>query len=308
MTITFIAPIKPHLSLREVQTMAQEIEPQRATNISEFLRKQSTGASFGNIDASDLRPPRLKVLAGQSPEVLDGVPGALPGNFWLTILNQPLGQAVVGSPILLRKTYQVWAPKTPGSEQKGPLATSSDGLNWDVPNQSFDVKFLGNPKTYTWKLGRTVAETGAHKFGSSQDDDPKSKPIATLTYDILFLLDLPSGQKQLAVFTAARTGVKPVQNFISTVKALGIDQFYQRHRIVVQKKSGPTGDPYFSFDFQYVGEIESMEEAKVLRNLYDSYAKSGFVTDVGDADDAPARGKVSDFVPDKDDDTDSIPF
>ena len=109
------------------------------------------------------------------------------------------------------------------------------------------------------------------------------------------------------MFTAARTGVKPVQNFISTVKALGIDQFYQRHRIVVQKKSGPTGDPYFSFDFQYVGEIESMEEAKVLRNLYDSYAKSGFVTDVGGDDDRPA-GKVSDFVPDKDDDEDSFRF
>ena len=306
--MNFIAPIKRHYSYREAFSMTNEVSDPRSTNISEFLKKQSTGASFGNIDASDLRPPRLKVLAGQSPEVLDGVPGALPGNFWLTILNQPLGQAVVGSPILLRKTYMVWAPKTPGSEQKGPLATASDGLNWDVPNQSFDVKFLGNSKTYTWKLGRTVAETGAHKFGSSQDDDPKSKPIATLTYDILFLLDLPNGQKQLAVFTAARTGVKPVQNFISTVKALGIDQFYQRHRIVIQKKQGPTGDPYFSFDFQYVGEIESVEEAKMLRNLYDSYAKSGFVVDVGDADDRPAAaGKVNDFVPDKGD-VDEVPF
>ena len=67
---------------------------------------------------------------------------------------------------------------------------------------------------------------------------------------------------------------KPVQNFISTVKALGIDQFYQRHRIVVQKKSGPTGDPYFSFDFQYVeARSKAWKKAKVLRNLYDSYAK-----------------------------------
>ena len=44
----------------------------------------------------------------------------------------------------------------------------------------------------------------------------------------------------------------------------------------------------------------------MLRTLYDSYAKSGFVTDVGDADDRPA-GKGSDFVPDKDD-ADDIPF
>ena len=45
----------------------------------------------------------------------------------------------------------------------------------------------------------------------------------------------------------------------------------------------------------------------MLRGLYDSYAKSGFVTDVGDADDRPA-GKVSDFVPDNKDDVDEIPF
>ena len=317
MTITFTAPIKRHYSLKEVQQMANELTEPRSTNISEFLRKESTGASFGNIDASDLKPPQLKLLAGQSPEVTDGIPDARPGNFWITILNMNLGPSVVGSPILLRKSYQVWAPKAPGSDQKGPLATASDGISWDVPNQSFDVKYPGNPKTYTWKLGRTVTETGAHKFGSSQDDDKSSKPIATLTYDTLWLIDLPNGQKQLCVFKSARTGVKPTQNFISTVKAMNVDQFYQRYRIVVQKKTGPTGDPYFAYDYQYVGEIESMEEAKTNRNLYDAYAKSGFVVDTGDeaADihtERHTEGTRRDhggFVPDraKDDDMD-IPF
>ena len=318
MTIVFRSPIKRHYTLAEVQQqMAQDIEPARSTNISEFLRKQSTGASFGNIDASDLKPPQLKVLAGQSPEVTDGVPGALPGNFWITILNQNLGPNVVGSPILLRKTYQVWAPKAPGSDQKGPLAVASDGINWDVPNQSFEVRFPGNPRSYVWKLGRTVAETGAHKFGSSQDDDKSSKPIATLTYDVLWLIDLPNGQKQLCVFKSARTGVKPTQTFISTTKAMGIDQFYQRYRIVVQKKTGPTGDPYFAYDYQYVGEVESEAEAKALRGLYDQYSKSGFVVDMGDeaADvntERRTEGTRRDhggFVPDSEArDTDDIPF
>ena len=290
--------------------MANEITEQRSTNVSEFLRKQSTGASFGNIDASDLKPPQLKLLAGQSPEVTDGIPGALPGNFWMTVLNINLGPNVVGSPILLRKTYQVWAPKAPGSDQKGPLAVASDGISWDVPHQSFEVRFPGNPRTYTWKLGRTVSETGAHKFGSSQDDDKSSKPIATLTYDVLWLIDLPSGQKQLCVFKSARTGVKPTQNFISTVKAQGIDQFYQRYRIVVQKKNGPTGDPYFAYDYQFVGEVESVADAKVLRGLYDQYAKSGFVADMGDDVEAPPKSAPSgDFVPDREPrDTDDIPF
>ena len=313
MTITFTSPIKRHYTLKEIQAMSNDIEPARSTNISEFLRKQSTGASFGNIDASDLKPPQLKLLAGQSPEVTDGIPDARPGNLWLTILNQNLGQQAIVTPILLRKSYQVWAPKMPGSDQKGPLASASDGVNWDVPNQSFDVRFPGNPRTYTWKLGRTVTETGAHKFGSSQDDDSKSKPIATLTYNILFLVDLPNGQKQLAVFTAARTGVKPVQLFISTVKAMGIDAHYQRYRIVVQKKTGPTNDPYFSFDLQFVGEVGSEAEARMTRGLYDAYVKSGFIVDTGEEHDAPKpqRGTTSDFVPDREprrDDDMEIPF
>ena len=106
MTITFRSPIKPHYSLKEIQSMANEITEAKPQSVSEYLRQQSTGASFGNIDASDLKPPRLKVLAGQSPEVLDGTPGARPGKCWVTIQNQNLGPRVVGSPSLQRKSYQ----------------------------------------------------------------------------------------------------------------------------------------------------------------------------------------------------------
>ena len=48
MPITFITPIKPHLSHKEAFPMANEVSDPRSTNISEFLRKESTGASFGN--------------------------------------------------------------------------------------------------------------------------------------------------------------------------------------------------------------------------------------------------------------------
>ena len=46
--------------------------------------------------------------------------------------------------------------------------------------------------------------------------------------------------------------------------------------------TGPTGDPYFSYDYAYVGNIESEEEALRMRGLYDNYAKSGFLVDIGD--------------------------
>ena len=296
--------------------MSNEIaKSETVGGVPAWAREKSTGASIGNIDSNDLKPPRLKLLAGQSPEVMDSVPGAVPGNFWITILNKNMGQQVVGTPIFLRKSYQLWAPKMPGSEQKGPLATASDGIHWDVPDQTFEVRFPLNPRTYKWHIKKTVFENNMHRFGSSQDDDPKSKPAATLTYDVLWLIELGEGRKQLCVFTNARTGVNPTQNFLSTVKAMGIDQFYQRYRIIVQRKTGPTGDFYFTYDYQYLGPLQSEQEGIEARGLWEQYSKSGFVVDMADegADVQTARhteGTRRDYGsrPAKDDDLDQIPF
>ena len=289
--------------------MTTDVSKTEAGGIPDWMRKASTGASFGNIDASDLKPPRLMVLAGQSPAVMDGTPGATPGNFWISILNLNLGQAVTGTPILLRKTYQLWAPKAPGTDQKGPLASASDGIHWDVPNQTFEVRFPGNPRPYKWHIKKTVFENRMHKFGSSMDDDPKSKPAATLTYDVLWLIDLPNGQKQLCVFTNARTGVTPTQNFISTTRAIGVDQFYQRYRIVVQRKTGPTGDPYFTYEYQYVGNVQTEDDGKFTRALWEQYAKSGFVTDFdAEADDIRTEQRTEGGPRDHTDEAEDIPF
>ena len=149
MTIVFRSPIKRHYTLAEVQQqMAQDIESARSTNVSEFLRKQSTGASFGNIDSSDLKPPQLKLLAGQSPEVTDGIPDARPGNLWLTI---PEISEVWDSKRLVTPTSATQDPirfgrlKCLGLIEKGPLAVCK---RWwcelgTCPNQSFDIKFPG---------------------------------------------------------------------------------------------------------------------------------------------------------------------
>jgi hypothetical protein len=268
-------------SSKEMYIVSNDIVKTESALVPDWMRKASTGASMGNIDGSDLKPPRLKILAGQSPEIMDRTPGAQVGNFWMTILNKDFGPSVTGTPIFLRKSYQLWAPKGIGATdgQKGPLATASDGIHWDVPNQVFEVKFPGNPKVYKWHVRTTVFENKMHKFGSSQDDNPSSKPAATLTYDVLWLIDLPNGKKQLCVFTNARTGIAPTQNFISTARAMGVDQFYQRYKIVSQRKTGPTGDFYYSYDYQYLGNLQTEQEGIEARALYDQYAKSGFVTD-----------------------------
>lgn len=289
--------------------MPNELVERTEAGVPAWMRKASTGVSIGNVDASDLKPPRLKLLAGQSPEIMDGAPGAAVGKFWMTIHNVNLGEAVTGSLVLLKKSYQLWAPKMPGNEQKGPLATASDAIHWDVPSQVFEVKFpqaMGGG-TEVWVTKRTVLENGMSKFGSSRPGDPKSKPAATLTYDMLWVVDMPDGSKQLCVFTAARTGATPTQNFISTVKAKGVDQFYQRYQIVSQKKAGPTGDPYFTFEYHFLDTNMSEADGAAMRGLYDQYAKSGFVTDLKDeVDEAHRNSRPNGPAPTGD--TDDIPF
>jgi hypothetical protein len=272
------AVVKPHIKARIIMTT--EVT-KTETGVPAWMRAKSTGASLGNVDGSDLKPPRLKLLAGMSPEVMSGTPGAVPGNFWLTIHNINLGQSVVITAVLVRKSYHIWAPKTQANaDQKGPLATASDGIHWDTPNQVFEVRFPNNPKTYQWKIGKLVTDFSANRFGSSQPEDPKSKPMATLTYDVLVLVDLPNGRKQLAVWTSARTGVTPTQNWCSTMLAMGIDFYYQRYRVVVGKKTGPSGDPYFTYDYQYIGNVQSEEEGDAARALHEQYVKSGFISDL----------------------------
>jgi hypothetical protein len=261
--------------------MSTDVIKTESAAVPAWMKKASTGASIGNIDASDLKPPQLKMLAGMSPEVINGTPGASPGNFWMTIHNRALGHSVTGTFILVRKTYQIWAPKGAGlPDQKGPLASSSNGLTWDVPNQTFEVRFAMNPRTYKWKIGKLVTDYDALEWGTQQPEDPRSKPIATLTYNLMWVIDMPNGGSQLCVFVVSRTGEKPTKIFLSALGTHdGVDHYFQRYRIVQRKLTGPTGDPYFSFDFEYIGNIQDHAEAERMQGYYKQYSKSGFVAD-----------------------------
>lgn len=287
------------------RVMSNEISNIESSNIPAWMRKASVGAKIGNIDSSDLKPPQLKMLAGMSPEVMNAIPGANPGNFWMTIFNQNLGHEVSGSLIILRKSYQVWAPKG-GTDQKGPLASSTNGIRWDIPNQTFEVRLPNVTKPIKWKIGTLVTDFGVNKFGSQNPDDPNSKPIATRTYNMLWLIDMPNGQKQLSVLIAARTMTDPTQKFISATNTVGVDHYFQRYRLVQQKRTGPTGDPFFIWSYQFIGVEQEQAHAQHLRALYDQYVKSGFVTDLGE--EAEEIHETQAAPPTAKDDEDDIPF
>ena len=70
---------------------------------------------------------------------------------------------------------------------------------------------------------------------------------------------------------------------------MGVDQYFQRYRIVTKKLTGPTGDPFFSYEYQYIGQVQSEAEGDAMQAIYQQYSKSGFVVDLeAEADDIRA--------------------
>jgi hypothetical protein len=272
------------------------------------MRSKSTGASLGNLDASDIKPPEVKLLQATSPECAEQ-PGAVAGSFWLTGQNINLGPEIApATPIILRKSYVLWNP-TKGLDSKVPLAVASDGVHWDIPNQTFEVYFPNNRTPYKWATKRTVAESGLDKFGSSQPDNPRSTPAASMTYQMLWAFRLPDGRPQLGVITNSRTGIKPMKELFGMIDGKGVDHFFQRFRIQAIRISLRPGEYFFGYKYFAVDNSDMSEaEGDSYKALHERFRKAGFSTSM--ADEAEASRPVQTFDQTRDDslDKDEIPF
>ena len=82
-------------------------------------------ASIGNVDSSDRIIPRIKLIQAISPELQD-YPEAKAGQFWHAIAQQNLGPTIYSIPIVIRKSYVLWAPR---GDDRGILARAMDGIH-----------------------------------------------------------------------------------------------------------------------------------------------------------------------------------
>jgi len=289
--------------------MANDITERADTPVPAWMRQKSTGAVLGNLDASDIRPPEVKLLQATSPEVAEQ-PDARSGEFWLTGQNLNLGPEILGTPIILSKTYVVWNP-TKSIDSRVPLAVASDGIHWDIPNQSFEVKYPNNPTLYTWCTKRTVAESGLDKFGSSRPEDPHSTPAASMTYQMLWAFRLPDGRPQLGVVTNSRTGIKPMKELFGMIDGRKpLDHYFLRFRIRAVRLTVRPGEYFFGYKYLAAGLVEDEAEGDMYKAFHERFRKAGF--SVAMADEADPAPPVHEYAgPDahlSQDDKDKIPF
>jgi len=260
-----------------------------------YLQNQQKTERIGNVDRSDLIIPRIKLLQALSPEVVEDVEGAKVGLFWHVTASQPLGNALRVVPIIMRKTYVLWAPR---GDDRGILARASDGKHWDTPNMTFEFKPKGSPKTYKYNLGETVGpDIGLGKFGTLIPDDPQSVPAANLTYEMLVLLPdfLDLGP---AIILNTRASVKPMRDFLTKIDASPVDHYYQEYIMKSVDQKGAEG-PFKNFAYVKNGYADE-GVGKQAKELHDYYKENNFrasdeTEDEATEGDAPAsRSSVKD--------------
>lgn len=247
--------------------MANELEKPRGPQIPDHLR-QFAKVKIGNVDVTDQVIPRVKLLQALSPE-LDTFDNAKAGTFWHSIADEPMGDTLLAIPIIIRKSYLLWAPR---NDDRKILARAMDGIHWDQPGAEFTIKPKGSPNPVTYRLAETVAESGLDQFGSSIPGDPKSVPAASLTYNMLwYFVDFPWLSPGVIINT--RSSVKPMQTLISKIDSKPVALYAQVYEIGVVQQKGAEG-PFYNFTYTGSGFVEDTNLALKIEKMYKAYSDS----------------------------------
>ena len=279
--------VKPRYTVKEGKVvMAQDVVPAGKFALPAHLQGKPRVAGWGDIDPRQRMLPRIKLLQATSPECATYPGQAIAGEFWHTTLTMSLGNELLGVPLYRRQSYTLWTPKGVPGQDGGVLARARDFIHWDPPDGVFHVRFPNNPKTYTWKTARTVRESGLDVFGSSRNDDPKSHPAATLTFEVLwFLPDFNT----LALTLNSRGGIQPAKQLFAMTDAKPANPFDQRYKICSQRKPGPSGESYFGYIYRGDGYCDEALSA-ITEPLFEQWKDVAFATaDESEEEEAPAK-------------------
>lgn len=245
--------------------MANDLENVKS-NLPAHLQ-EAPSIKAGNLDSSDRIIPRIKLMQGISPE-LTTYNEAKNGEFWHTLAEKSLGKSFKAVVIRVHKSTVLWAPR---GDERGILARSDDGVNWDKPNEVFEVKLKTSPTKQKWDTKGSVAESGLAEFGSSVKEDPNSPPAAALTYNWLILpidyLDLG-----VAALINSRSAVKASKSLWSKLDT-GTVPFYYRIYEVSSVEAGSKDEPFNNYQYTAAGFVEDPDIAAQCKALAEQFEK-----------------------------------
>lgn len=262
-------------------------------NMPDYLRERGiTGSGLEGLNAQDIVIPRIKLLQGLSPE-LETFEAAKLGEFWLNVMDFPIGDAFDFTPILNRKRYMLMPPLVEG--QKGVLARADDGKTWRPPHGEWSIRLKDVRQPVTWKItDPDVRRSGLAEFGTSNPDNPDSNPAATLFYDFLVLVhDVPDIQTPV-MLSLARSAAKKGKDLQGKIM-FGQGHMNARKFRATSFDDNSGGNKFKNWNFAASGWVDedTFSAAQQYNEQFKDQNFRGAEDDEVD-DDAPAGGRGSD--------------
>lgn len=269
-------------------TKAKEIAVVGNASLPAYLQGQNTGSGLKGLDMSDFIVPRIKLLQGTSdePKTFDN---AKVGDFWLNVLDIPLGKSLDFIPISNRKRYLLTVPL--GGTPKGILARADDGIHWMPPKGEWDVQLPKRRGLVKWKIegDGTVRGSGLAEFGTADPEDSESNPAATLFYD--YLVYLPEHPDMSPVLLSlSRSAAKRARDLNGKIEFAKAPMQALRFRVTPSEESGQEGD-YYNYQFARNG-FATEDEFNVCKGLADRYKDYRGADEEGEVAEAQGAGKA----------------
>ena len=233
---------------------------------------------FGNVGIADMEIPALKLLQGLSPEVKANHQ-LRAGNFYHSILEEDLGEELKVVVLLVHHSVILRTPKNVRGVDSIVLARSADGVNWDKPNQRFEVQLPHGGKT-EWNTGRNVQSSGLLDWGSSDPQNRNSTPAAQHVYTVILRLLEPQIEGPV-IYTGSVTANRKIMQLNSKIDIRasgGVEPLRQIYIMTAEERQGGQGISWFVPNFAPGGHLEPndplfdefMSQAERLEHLYPS--------------------------------------
>lgn len=242
-----------------------------SANLPAFMQGD-VGAGKEGMTREDMDTPRLKLMQGLSPELTD-YNDLRAGMFFHPAAEEILGESFVAVPIYFERQYILWRPRDSGG---GILARATDGVHWAPDSGSIDValdKKDGGAKV-TWKLAKTVQQSGLANWGTMDPKDPNSPPAATLMYNfVLAFPELPNLMP--AVFTFQRSTVKKGRQFITKLKTNRTPLYGLQFRFTSVDDHNSRGNEFKSVQVASAGLVEDEAMYRAYKEAHESMKVAG---------------------------------
>jgi hypothetical protein len=253
--------------------------------VPDYLQDEKSVGITG-LDQSDFIIPRIKLLQAQSPEC-QGKDSLRPGVFYHDGTKTVIGDDFTFIPAIASKKAYLWRPSKTGTGEM--LAMSRDAKEWATGgNKKFKVTLKDEKTEVIWDTKKSVIQSGLLNWGSSNPEDEKSQPAATLIYEYCcYLVDHPDLSPSM--FGTYKTS-------LNEAKQLNTALLMTRKPIQAIKVKVTVGEMHEGTAHWFIPKFElagyaSKDEYEICKELGNKYA--AYTADYQDVN------KIEDVIDDK---------